>query len=145
MKNRKLSKRNYYILSCTWGILVTLAGLLVSVVMLVIGKKPKKNMYGWYFTCGSGWGGFNIGPCSIVCEDHTQHVLKHEFGHSIQNCMYGPAMIVLVIIPSICRYWYRELFDISSPPYDSIWFEGMATRLGCEYYDALNKEDSDAE
>ena len=41
----------------------------------------------------------------------------------------------LIGIPSAIRYWYRELKYYRknkqpSTPYDSIWFEGQATRWG---------------
>lgn len=129
----KLSKTWYYILSFTWGILLTSIGCLLSLLLILLGQKPKENRYGWYFTLGLGWGGFSIGPCSIVCTDVKERTLAHEFGHSIQNCLFGPLMIPYVVIPSICRYWYRKKKNITSPPYDAIWFEGMATIVGLKY------------
>ena len=44
------------------------------------------------------------------------------------------------------RYWWRELVVLMGtpasllPPYDSIWFEGDATRRGTEVYQFLNGE-----
>lgn len=125
----------YYLLSSTWGALVSVVGLLVSALFLITGHKPSPNIYGWTFTCGKGWGGLSIGPCAIVCENASAHVRHHEFGHSVQNCFLGPFMIFLVIIPSVCRYWYRELKHVTEPPYDSIWFEGTATKLGEKYFE----------
>lgn len=129
----KLNKTLYYILSFTWGLLVTLAGLVVSAVLIVCGQRPHRNRYGWYFEVGSKWGGFNIGPCSVVNKGPSAHILQHEFGHSVQNCLFGPFIIFLVIIPSVCRYWYREIKNVTYPPYDSIWFEGQATSWGGLY------------
>ena len=50
-------------------------------------------------------------------------------------------MPFLVSIPSAMRYWYREYLvrkkkklHSELPPYDSIWFEGWATKLGDKYY-----------
>lgn len=128
-----LNKKIYYALSFTWGIIMTIIGCLATIALMACGKRPKRNQYGWYIMCGKGWGGFSAGPCSVVCEDYTEHILAHEFGHSIQNCFLGPFMIFLVVIPSVCRYWYRELKHITSPPYDSVWFEGTATALGEKY------------
>lgn len=129
-----LSKPVYYLLSFTWGILVTFAGLIVSAVLLLCDVPHFKNAYGWGFYLGKGWGGFNIGPCSVVCADATARTKQHEFGHSVQNCLLGPFMIPVVIIPSVCRYWYREIKKVTYPPYDSIWFEGQATRWGKLYF-----------
>lgn len=73
----------------------------------------------------------------------------HEWGHGIQNIILGPLMPFLVAIPSCIRYWYRELLVRSGekkyadlPDYDSIWFEGWATKLGKKYYKAEDYEKS---
>ena len=135
-----LSKKTYVALSCTWGIIMTLIGSIAYVVLVVAGKKPIKNKYGVAFMIGSGWGGLDIGPVAIVNENPTERILNHEFGHSIQNCYFGPLFPFLIAIPSVIRYWYREYLVRSGkkkswelPPYDSIWFEGDATRIGSEY------------
>ena len=132
-----LSKTWYYILSCTWGILMTLAGAFAAGILLIAGYQPHKNLYGWYFEVGEGWGGFNAGPVSIVSKSPSKHTLQHEFGHSIQNCIFGPLILPYVVIPSVCRYWYRRIKNITSPPYDYAWFEGQATMFGERYYSAL--------
>ena len=62
-------------------------------------------------------------------------MLYHESGHGIQNLLFGPLMPFVVSIPSAIRYWYREyLMKVKKikcwnlPDYDSIWFEGTATK-----------------
>ena len=50
---------------------------------------------------------------------------------------FGPSEI-LIQLASAIRYWYRELKYYRKglrPPkeYDSIWFEGQATRFGYKY------------
>lgn len=132
-----LPKTWYYIISFTQGILLTLAGCIVTGVLMLMGYKPQKNMYGWYIEFGENWGGFNAGPCSIVSKNPSRHILQHEFGHSIQNCIFGPFIIPFVVIPSVCRYWYREIKKVYEPPYDYAWFEGLATLFGERYYSAL--------
>lgn len=47
-------------------------------------------------------------------------------------------MWFVITIPSIIRYWYRELKYNKkglTPPteYDDIWFEGQATKWGYKY------------
>ena len=56
----------------------------------------------------------------------------------IQNAILGPFMPFVVGIPSAIRYWYRELKynrkgKVPPTSYDSIWFEGQATRIGVNY------------
>ena len=134
------TKSQFYALSFTWGIIMTLIGCITSVVLIIMGYKPMKNRYGWYFIIGKNWGGLDLGLASIVNENPTEHLLQHEFGHAVQNCYYGPVFPFLIAIPSTIRYWYREYLVRSGkkqayelPPYDSIWFEGMATELGGLY------------
>ena len=63
----------------------------------------------------------------------SYHVKCHEYGHSLQNCLWGPIGIFVITIPSAIRYWvfhFREKFGKKNPSYDSIWFEGQATKWG---------------
>ena len=136
----KLSKISYWTLSLTWGLLLTLLGLITAVVLLCCGKKPYRHMYGYVFTVGENWGGLNMGPITLVDKYVGPRTRNHEFGHSIQNCYFGPLMPFLVAIPSAVRYWYREWLIRSGrkkarelPSYDSIWFEGTATSIGNKY------------
>jgi hypothetical protein len=119
---------------------MTLIGSLIFSLLQLVGFKPKKNQYGYVFEIGKGWGGVEMGPFAIVNENPSQHILDHEFGHSLQNCYIGPFM-PFISIASAIRYWYREyLTQVKGikyselPDYDDIWFEGTATYLGKHYH-----------
>ena len=86
---------------------MTLIGLIVAVVLCSIGCKPRRNQYGLHFMCGHHWGGLSLGCVNITDHTPSQHTLNHEFGHSIQNCMYGPLM-VFITLASVTRYHYRK-------------------------------------
>ena len=123
---------------------MTFLGLIIFIILRVLGFKPRKNQYGWAFEIGEGWGGVEFGPIHIVNQNPSQHILDHEFGHSIQNCYMGPFMIFISLASAI-RYWYREyLVQIKKykysdlPDYDAIWFEGSATQLGEKYRKQFN-------
>ncbi|MBQ4381441.1 MAG: hypothetical protein II794_01725 [Oscillospiraceae bacterium] len=135
---KDMSPGAFYALSLTWGCITTLGGALVALALLITGHRPKKWGYAWCFEAGRGWGGFSMGPFLVTCRDGGQRLRDHEFGHSIQNCRFGPLMPFLVSIPSSTRYrWrlFRErvLKKPSATPYDSVWFEAQATRLGTEF------------
>jgi hypothetical protein len=139
MKTNKLTLSQFYILSFTWGIIMSLIGCLVTVVLLVAGYRPKRNLYGWYFEVGENWGGVEFGCMCVVNKNPVEYTLNHEFGHAVQNCYFGPGMI-LISLASAARYWYREyLIKVKKksysdlPDYDSIWFEGDATEIGTFY------------
>ena len=139
-----ISKKLYYLLSLTWGLPLNLVGGIVSLILLVIGYRPKR--FGWcrYFEVGSGWGGFECGLIFVCAKGSTNNLKAHEFGHSIQNCFFGFLMPFIISIPSAIRYWYRELKikngEKNFPSYDSIWFEGQATKLGLKYINEIKKQ-----
>lgn len=140
-----MSKTLFWILSWTWGFPMTFIGSLIFILLQLAGIKPSKNQYGWVFEIGKHWGGVELGPFAIVNENPSQHILDHEFGHSLQNCYIGPLM-PFISIASAIRYWYREYLTrvkgmkySELPDYDDIWFEGTATYLGKHYHKFTNK------
>lgn len=135
--NAKIDIVSFYALSFTWGLPLTLIGCVVALVLMALGYKPKKWDYCWYFEVGEGWGGLELGVFFLKDKSVSDRIPRHETGHAIQNCYFGPLMIFLVCIPSAIRYWWRELFG-GKGSYDDIWFEGQATRLGTELHEWLN-------
>lgn len=127
-------KKLYYILNFTWGIIMNIFGLIGASVMLALGKKPIHHAGSIVFRTGHYWGGVSLGIFSFVCEEASQHTLNHEFGHSLQNALYGPAFPFIVAIPSFIRYWKFTINDKKGIPntekYDDAWFEGQATEWG---------------
>lgn len=134
-----MSKRLFYFLTFTWGLLMTLVGYMAAAFLIIIGYKPYgKFGYCLVFKVGDYWGGLSLGPVIITSHPHDSEIMNHEHGHAIQNCWFGPLFPFIVGIPSVIRYWYRELrYERKGkrPPtlYDDIWFEGDATRIGTEF------------
>lgn len=135
-----MSKQMFWLLSCTWGIVMTVMGSLVALCLIIVGYRPQRNQYGWAFVIGKNWGGVEMGPFAIVNENPSQYTLDHEFGHSLQNCYIGPLM-PFISLASMARYWWREyLVQIKKKKYselsnyDDIWFEGTASYLGKHYH-----------
>ena len=127
----------YWIGELTWGLLMNIIGLITALFMLIIGKTPYRVGHTFMFYFGKGWGGLTLGAVIIVSEDCSSSTISHEYGHTIQNLIFGPFEL-FIGIASAARYWYREIKRKRDPacylpPYDSIWFEGQATRLGKKY------------
>lgn len=128
----------YYILNLTWGLPLTFVGALVALAMIVSGHKPKKHAGCIYFNVGKNWGGLELGLFFLVDEVDYLQTKDHEFGHSLQNCIWGPLMIFVICIPSAIRYWWRQLHyykhgKVPSTEYDDIWFEKQASEWGQKY------------
>ena len=130
----------YYLLACTWGVIMTLLGLIISLVLLIFGRKPHKYHGIYYFQVGKGWGGLEMGLMFLTSKDASEYIRAHEYGHTFQNALLGPLFPILVGIPSAIRYWHREYLYkhnfqkyVALPKYDDIWFEGSATDIGKKY------------
>lgn len=128
----------YYLLNCTWGILMTLIGWIVTLALLIAGKKPEKFGPIYCFKIKPSWGGFETGLMFVRDTTSTEYVSYHELGHTFQNAIMGPFQVFIIFIPSAIRYWYRYLkYDrknISAPTdYDAIWFEDSASTIGQAY------------
>jgi hypothetical protein len=139
MKNKRL----YSVLQWTWGLPQTLIGAAV----FVIHKDDPHIDYGgatatgWKRKDGVSLGKFIFvpkqsvtaaeegameksaaGKCAAGKED--RFLLEHEYGHTIQSLILGPAYLILVGLPSII--WSRL-------PY----FSKMRKRTGRSYYSAV--------
>lgn len=103
-----MNKLKFYLLSFTWGLPMTLVGLLVAFVLLITGHKPQKYGYCLHFGVGKNWGGANLGIVILTDKITLEHTKMHEHGHAIQNCYFGFLMPFIVCFPSVYRYWLRE-------------------------------------
>ena len=133
----------YWIGELTWGLLMNIIGLITALFMLIIGKTPYRVGHTFMFYFGKGWGGVTLGAVIIVSEDCSSSTISHEYGHTVQNLIFGPFEL-FIGIASAARYWYREIKRKRDPacsllPYDSIWFEGQATRLGLKFLGRYGK------
>lgn len=81
--------------------------------------------------------GVSLGIVYIMGHVHDLSIEKHELGHTIQFKRFGALFILLVAIPSVTRFWFRRITKIRKRPYEAIWFEGQATRLGEEKFSYL--------
>ena len=148
----------YWIISLTWGGLMTIPGLLVTAFCIIFLKgKPHRNGFSYIVEVGGNWGGLELGAVSLMGSYYQKdrgcyspqwadHTRKHEFGHSIQNIIFGPLYLFVVGIPSACRYWYDQLEkkhkdERKGDWYDSIWFEGTATKWGTALVELIEKVD----
>ena len=117
---RALQRAGYWLVSLTWGGLMTWTGAFIALVMLLSRHAPQKLGPNVYFEVGLGWGGMEYGAFFFVSKDASEETRLHEAGHGIQNLVLGPLMPFLVCIPSALRYWMRRCSTSStnslSPP-----------------------------
>lgn len=138
----------YYLLACTWGILMTLLGWILTLILflfkLICWKGVSFKKYYWIYCVKVGpdyWGGCEMGLMFLRdWKSRDAYINPHEWGHSVQNSILGVLFPFLVAIPSATRYWLREIFPNKEwKPYDSAWFEDAATQCGEYMVNYLNK------
>lgn len=115
---------------------MTFIGAVAALILIICGKRPEKYAGCLCFTVGEKWGGVSLGLFMICDGRRSARDRDHEFGHSVQNAVFGIFMPFIVCIPSAVRYWifkFRASSGKVNPPYDSVWFEGQATRTGAKY------------
>lgn len=139
MSLTKTHKILYYIFNFTWGLPMVIIGCIVSAALIVAGYKPTKSGGGWKFEVGDYWGGVSLGLCSIVDKESQWHTRAHEYGHSLQNAIWGFFFPFIIGIPSAIRYWifeYRLKHNKPNPDYNAIWFERQATEWGIKTFNS---------
>lgn len=120
----------FYILSFSWGIILSILGLGATLALRAIGAHQAPNQYGYVTYLGNNsWGGFTLGPYSFVCPNASPELLTHEAGHSYQNIIFGPIMVILTLI-SIIHYWISCFVPSVNANYYNFWIEANATKLG---------------
>lgn len=145
------NKYMFYLLSFTWGLPMTLIGVITAVILRAKGYRPKKWGYCYHFEVGESWGGINLGPIFVTSKNAPERTKNHEHGHAIQNCNFGLLMPFIVGIPSLLRsryhvWYYRNRYPKTKRPlpnYYSVWFENQASTLGDEFIRWYNTKQND--
>ena len=128
MKNFKFT-----LIQWTWGLPQTLLG---AAVYLTQRKKPHSEFGG---ACVTEWdkdSGVSLGNFIFVPKGHSKgYLIEHEYGHSIQSLILGPAYLLLIGAPSII--WNRlpyfgRMRARSGKSYYSVPFEKTASILGAK-------------
>lgn len=140
-KNMKIFKKIlFWSWLVVWATIPMLMGAFVALALIIAGKKPRIHYNMLTFEIGYNWGGFSCGFVKLVSVNPSEHLSVHEWGHAAQMVILGNFSLLLVMLPSVIRYWHRKWIQKHwrekhkiLPPYDSIWFEGTASQLGYKY------------
>lgn len=123
----------FYIIQWTWGLLENLIGLAVYLALI----KRRKYRVGKAFATSlpDTWGGnFSLGMFVFLCDDQIDRIIAHELGHCYQNLIFGVLKPFLVSIPSVFRFYVLKGRYMTIEEYESVWFEGQATRIGLKHF-----------
>ena len=127
----------YYFLHWTWGLVPNIVAGIIALILKICGAEVSKFRNSICVQTKYDWGGsFSLGMFIFMGKD-CDSSKPHEYGHTIQCMGWGILFIFIIALPSVIRYWYREIIYKTNkekyynlPAYDSIWFEHQATQLG---------------
>lgn len=124
-----MKSKGYTLLQWTWGLPQTLIG---SAVYLA---HRKDRHFGYRGACVTEWekdAGLSLGKFVFVPRGEDS-LLKHEYGHTLQSLLLGPAYLLLVGAPSVAWFhlpFFRRLRKRTGRSYYSAVFEKTADKLG---------------
>lgn len=131
-----MKKAIFIVLSFTWGIALTVCGAAAAVILRLGGNRPIRYGFCMHFEIGkTSWGGLSIGPVIITQHGASDYLRSHEHGHALQNCVYGPFILPLVLY-SVIRYHVRNALSRRGrclPCYYDQWFEAQASEWGQKF------------
>lgn len=130
---RKILIALYWLLQLTWGILQTFLGFLI----FLRNRKCTHFFYnGAIVIRWKGRSSLSLGLFLFVA-DHLQgerydHILHHEFGHTIQSLLLGPLYLIVIGIPSFiwCNLPYFRKMREKGVSYDAFFIENNASWVG---------------
>lgn len=128
-----MKKYIFWFVQCTWGILQTLLGLILLIIMSnkIVMHEYYKNASASSMLKSKFTGAISLGAFIICFQSPTEEMYAHEFGHCVQSMILGPLYLFVIGIPSIiwasCFDKYRLKHNKS---YYSFYTEKWANKLG---------------
>ncbi|MBE5796901.1 MAG: hypothetical protein E7327_05910 [Clostridiales bacterium] len=135
----------YWLIQCTWGLPQTLLGL----VLLLLHRRDEHFLHhGAVITRWQGRASMSVGPFVFITsnpffceklsdrfsrEELADRLLVHEYGHTIQSLLLGPAYLIVIGIPSTLWGWLPSLNRMrreQQRSYFSFFTESWANRCG---------------
>lgn len=120
-------------LQFTWGILQTVAGIIIGLLLELSGRVERVDEYKQHFVIrfrGKHAWGVSLGAVIILHTAYGSKTVAHEYGHCCQSAMLGPLYLVIVGIPSFLRACLWRLLKLPHSQYYAGYPERWADRLG---------------
>lgn len=89
----------YMLVQVVWGLPQTIAG---AVVLAVTPTDERRfRFHGAIVTTWRRREGLSLGPFVFIPPRSSRRLLVHEYGHTIQSLVLGPAYLPLMVLPSL--------------------------------------------
>ena len=86
---KHLKKWQFYLLSFTWGLPLSLAGVLVCGVLVLCGYHVKRYGLLYYIAIGESWGGLELGWFFLVSVPERKRYGSTSWGTAIRTPAYS--------------------------------------------------------
>ncbi|MBQ3385954.1 MAG: hypothetical protein IJG53_01385 [Eggerthellaceae bacterium] len=104
----------YYLIQWTWGLPQNLAGLVLMAVLRA--RNPQGRIVPFHGSVVVPWnragGSMTLGMFIFFghrSRKNAAAILVHEYGHTIQSCILGPAYLLVIGLPSLIWAWLPAL------------------------------------
>jgi len=134
MKSRVngLKRILYILIQCTWGLSATLVGL----GFFIANRKHEHHSYrccidtNWDYCGGLSLGFFIFTPKNT--QANAPLIRVHEYGHTIQNLVLGPFMLIAGIISVVWgnNKYFARMRSEQGVPYTACFVEWWASKWG---------------
>lgn len=104
--------------------------LLALILIKIVGAKKTKTHGGASVYMTHHVFGISLGEYIIVWDESNDVVIRHEYGHTLQSRMLGPAYLIIVGLPSITMNLLSRAGILRVDRYYDRWPEDWADRLG---------------
>ncbi len=95
----------------------------------VLAEKEYKNIF-VYCIDTKTFGGVSLGKFIFVSKKNFNGWgIKHEYGHTIQNYIFGPFYLIIIAIPSAIQFWISKYNKKFRKNYFNRFPEDWADRL----------------
>ena len=138
--NRTFLGRTLQVLSrYSWEIFPSLAGKFYSHIRNIQGGITNVDYYGGATLVnrnakGDRWGltlGSYINGRNLKADPYTDEIFRHEYGHTLQSRIFGPAYIGRIAIPSGIG---QLLHNLGINDHNREWYETHANRMAIRYF-----------
>ena len=115
----------------TWCLPQTLLGLIIYIIFSLCKKISKKETYKLATVIRlDAKFGVSLGKFILLGNNYKDITIKHEYGHTLQNFIFGPLYLLAVGIPSIIRNIISRFNKNIAMNYYKAYPENWADKLG---------------
>ncbi len=117
----------------TWCLPQSLLGSIYTITYKnkIINKKNYKNI-SLIIIKTNMFEGLSLGKFIFINKENQNNLntIKHEYGHTLQNYIFGPLYLIIITLPSSIQFWISKYNKNFKKNYFKRFPENWANKLG---------------